>query len=398
MISLDQARASLIAVLTAGPTETVGYAEACGRVLAGPLLAQRTQPPFDASAMDGYAIRSADLDQGANSFELSGESAAGARHHGKLLAGQAIRISTGAPMPQGADQVVMQERARLEGGRVSLDDTCRPGSNVRKAGIDFEAGTIILPAGTRLAPDAVGLVVGAGLTALTVHVRPKIGILSTGDELVEPGEHAGPDQIINSISRALDGLVRQWGGEPVYLGIARDNPEDVRSRLKAAAGLDLLVTIGGASVGDHDHLRQVFLDSGGKLEFEKIAVKPGKPTWFGALGALPVLGLPGNPVSSLVMARLCLLPALQRLTGQVVELDFGKARLGAELEENGARENFIRAVRDPSSGAVAPISNQDSSALSALTLADCLIRRAVNAPAAQARGYGGHPAAQDLAL
>tara|TARA_R110000868_G_scaffold102358_1_gene281862 strand:+ start:1015 stop:2217 length:1203 start_codon:yes stop_codon:yes gene_type:complete len=384
MISLDEARASIIAALVAGPAERAGYAEACGRVLAEPLLAQRTQPPFDASAMDGYAVRSDDLKQGPNSFDLSGESAAGARHDGELLAGQAIRISTGAPMPQGADQVVMQERARPEAGRVVLDDTCRPGSNVRKAGIDFKAGSILLPAGTRLTPDAIGLAVGAGLTALMVHVRPRVGILSTGNELVEPGEPTGPDQIVNSIAWALDGLVRQWGGEPVYLGIARDNRDDVRSKLDMAAGLDLLVTIGGASVGDHDHLRQVFLESGGNLVFEKIAVKPGKPTWFGALGASPVLGLPGNPVSSLVMARLCLLPALQRLTGQAVELEFSKARLGADLTANGSRENFIRAVRDRSDGAVAPIGNQDSSALSALIMADCLIRRAADAPAALA--------------
>lgn len=384
MISLDQARAILIEVLTAGPTETVDYTKACGRVLGEPLVAKRTQPPFDASAMDGYAIRSADLEQGPAGFELTGESAAGARHYGILQAGQAIRISTGAPMPDGADQVVIQERARLDSGRVHLDDTSRPNSNVRKAGADFSAGEILLPSGTRLTPDAIGLAVGSGLTMLTVHARPRVGILSTGDELVEPGEPSGPDQIINSISKALDGLVRQWGGEPVYLGIARDSPEAVRAKLDAAAGLDLLVTIGGASVGDHDHLRQVFHDAGGRLEFEKIAVKPGKPTWFGALGDVPVLGLPGNPVSSLVMARLCLLPALQRLTGQLPELEFGRARLGVELEENGSRENFVRAVRNVESGAVSPVSNQDSSALSALTLADCLIRRAANAPAALA--------------
>ncbi|WP_339743747.1 gephyrin-like molybdotransferase Glp [uncultured Maricaulis sp.] len=386
MISLDEARAILIAALTAGSAETVDYSKACGRVLAEPLLAKRTQPPFDASAMDGYAIRSADLAQGPASFELTGESAAGARHYGDLRPGQAIRISTGAPMPNGADQVVMQERAKLDAGQVHLDDTCRPNSNVRKAGIDFEAGKLLLPAGTRLTPDAIGLAVGAGLTELTVHVRPRVGILSTGDELVEPGEATGPDQIINSISKALDGLVRQWGGEPVYLGIARDSPAAVRAKLDAAAGLDLLVTIGGASVGDHDHLRQVFNDAGGQLTFEKIAVKPGKPTWFGALGRLPILGLPGNPVSSLVMARLCLLPVLQRLTGQPPELDFGQARLGADLEENGSRENFVRAIRDPSNGTVAPLGNQDSSALSALSQADCLIRRAADAPAALAGG------------
>ena len=285
-------------------------------------------------------------------------------------------------MPGGADQVVMQERTERDGDIVRIDDTCRPGANVRKAGIDFTEGDILLPAGTRLTPDAVGLMVGASLTYANVFCRPKVGVLSTGNELVEPGQAAGPDQIINSISKAMDGLVRQWGGDPVYLGIARDDPADVRAKLDPSRDLDLIVTIGGASVGDHDHLRQVFSAESGALVFEKIAIKPGKPTWFGTLRNTPVLGLPGNPVSSLVMARLCLRPAMQILTGQTPDLNFAKARLGVSLPENGPRETFIRAQYDADEGTVAPLDNQDSSALSALVRSDCLIRRLSHAPVA----------------
>jgi len=384
MISLDAARARIIAALTDCGTEVVPYPEACGRVLAEPLTAQRTQPPFDASAMDGFAIRSSDLNQSAARFKRVGESAAGQRSMNGVQPGEAMRISTGAPMPEGADQVVMQERATVDGDILTFNDTCRPGANVRKAGVDFHAGDTLLDAGTRLSPDAIGLAVGAGLTKLLVYRRPRVGILSTGNELVEPGDATGPDQIINSISKALDGWIRQWGGEPVYLGIARDDPADVRARLSSGDGLDLIVTIGGASVGDHDHLRRVFAEQGGGLDFEKIAVKPGKPTWFGSLRQTRFLGLPGNPVSSLVMARLCLRPALETLSGQAASLAFETAVLGASLETNGPRENLIRARHEPDTRRVLPVTNQDSSALSALVRATCLIRRPANAPEAKA--------------
>ena len=384
MISLDEARARIVAALADCGTETVPYSEACGRVLAEPLIAQRTQPPFNASAMDGFAIRSSDLNQSAARFKRAGESAAGQRSMTGVQPGEAMRISTGAPMPGGADQVVMQERATQKGDILTFDETRRPGANIRKAGIDFHVGDTLLPAGSRLSPDAIGLAVGAGLTELLVYRRPRVGILSTGNELVEPGDATGPDQIINSISKALDGWVRRWGGEPVYLGIARDDPADVRSKLSSGDGLDLIVTIGGASVGDHDHLRRVFAEEGGVLDFEKIAVKPGKPTWFGKLGSTHFLGLPGNPVSSLVMARLCLRPALEALSGQSPSLAFETAELGVSLAANGPRENFIRAQREPGTRRVLPVCNQDSSALSALVRATCLIRRPANAPDAQA--------------
>lgn len=384
MISVEAARARITAALLPLKAEPCTLIEAPGRTLAEPVIATLTQPPFAASAMDGYAVHSRDLGDTPKRLALQGESAAGHGFGLALKPGHAIRISTGAPMPQGADQVVMQERAVRDGNHITLDDTPRPASNVRGAGIDFNAGDILLPSGSLLSPDAVALAAGAGLKELAVHRRPRVGILSTGDELVEPGQTPGPHQIINSIAWGLDALVRQWGGEPVYLGIARDSKADVRAKLEATQGLDLVVTIGGASVGDHDHLRQVFNALGGQLEFGKIAVKPGKPSWFGRLGETAFLGLPGNPVSSLVMARLLLQPALAILCGRPESLEFVTVILGEDLPANGMRENFIRARIDRQTGRVHPHGNQDSSALSALVHSNALIRREVEAPAARA--------------
>lgn len=384
MISVDAARARIAAILLPQPAEACTLVDAAGRTLATPLIAALTQPPFAASAMDGYAVNSHDLGTMPKRLSMQGESAAGHGFDLHLKASHAIRISTGAPMPQGADQVVMQERAVRDGTHITLDDTPRPASNVRAAGIDFNAGDILLPAGAVLSPDAVALAAGAGLTELSVHRRPRVGILSTGDELAEPGQALGAHQIVNSIAWGLDGLVRQWGGEPVYLGIARDSKTDVRAKLEAGQGLDLIITIGGASVGDHDHLRQVFNAMGGKLEFGRIAVKPGKPSWFGRLGETAFLGLPGNPVSSLVMARLLLRPALAILCGRPETLEFTTVTLGEDLPSNGMRETFVRARIDRQSGRVHPLGNQDSSALSALVRSDALIRREIESPAAKA--------------
>ena len=383
MIPLETARSRMLEAL--GPTETVSVeqARADGCTLAAPLIAQRTQPPFAASAMDGYAVHAADLGATATTLPLAGEAAAGHALAGALPRGHAARISTGAPLPAGADQVVMQERATRADDHVALDDTPRPMANIRPAGTDYAAGDTLLEAGQRLTPEAIALAVGAGETVFAVHRRPRIGILATGDELVEPGETPGPDQIVNSVSRALAGLISAWDCEPVYLGIARDTPDSVAAHLDRAEGLDLLVTVGGASVGDHDHLRAVFTARGGTLAFERIALKPGKPTWFGRLGALPCLGLPGNPVSALVVARLLLAPAAARLSGRSAIPAFDQARLASDLPANGSRETYLRAGRDEE-GRVAVLDNQDSSALSALVRADALIRRPVDAPAARA--------------
>jgi molybdopterin molybdotransferase len=383
MITLDTALTLIREQMEPVGPETVALLNATGRRLSAPINAHRTQPPFDASAMDGYAVRSADLTGDIVSFALAGESAAGHASQLRVGPGEAFRISTGAPMPEGADQVVIQENCTRKGDGIETSQPARPGANIRKAGIDFSNGDLLLQRGQRVTATAVALAASAGLAEVVVSRKPRIGVLSTGDELVNIGEETGPDQIFNSLAPGLGALLHDWGGEPHFLGIARDNPDDVRDKLSASEGLDLLVTIGGASVGDHDHLRAVFADMGGKLVFEKIAIKPGKPTWFGKLGTTFVIGLPGNPVSAMVMAQLCLKPAMDRLLGIEAPALFLDAPLGVDLPQNGARENMIRALFDPLSGRIAPLGNQDSSALSALVASNALIRRPANAGPAQ---------------
>jgi molybdopterin molybdotransferase len=383
MISVDEARALILAAINPCPAKQVSYEDALGLTLATDVLAERTQPPFPASAMDGYAVLSEDLGDEPARLVLAGESAAGHAHDGPMTAGTAMRISTGAPIPAGATQVVIQENTERDGDHLILRDTPRPGSNIRVAGTDFSTGDTLLPAGLRISGEAIGLAISGGLTEFSVR-RPRIGIISTGDELVEPGETTGPSQIINSVSRGIAGLVRDAGCEPVYLGIARDDRQSVRDKLASGAGLDLVVTIGGASVGDHDHLRSVFHAEGGGLVFEKIAVKPGKPTWFGKLHGTHFLGLPGNPVSALVIARLFLNPALAQLAGRSEIPDFLTASTSVDIPANGRRETYIRAMLDSALGSAAPLDNQDSSALSALVRANALIRRLADAPAVQA--------------
>ncbi|WP_420430753.1 gephyrin-like molybdotransferase Glp [Hyphobacterium sp.] len=382
MISLDEARMLIRTETAPLATETVALDAAVGRVLAEPVKALRTQPPFAASAMDGYAVRSADLDGKPVQLLVRGEAAAGHASERPLQAGECQRISTGAPIPAGAEQIVIQENVQRDGDQISTSDASEPGRHVRRAGIDFSSGDTLLTAGTQLTPRRLSLVVSAGLTRLTVRRRPRTGILSTGDELVEPGQSTRPDQIVNSLGPGLAALVRQWGGDPHYLGIARDDPEQVRDKLASAAGFDLIVTIGGASVGDHDHLRRVFDEMGGQLVFEKVAIKPGKPTWFGQLGATCVLGLPGNPVSAMVMARLCLKPLMDALLANTVSDTFLLARLSADLPANGPRETLMRARHEAGTGKIVSLDNQDSSALSALNTANALIRRPAGADAA----------------
>ncbi|GJL97055.1 MAG: molybdopterin molybdenumtransferase MoeA [Hyphobacterium sp.] len=379
MITLDTALTLIREQIKPVGPETVALESARGRRLASALYARRTQPPFDASAMDGYAIRSADMTGEIVSLALSGESAAGHASAQQVGPGEAFRISTGAPMPDGADQVVIQENCTRKNGRIETSEPARPGANIRKAGIDFSNGDLLLQQGHRLTATAISLAASAGLAEVVASRKPRIGLLSTGDELVEIGADTGPDQIINSLAPGLGAQLQEWGGEPQFLGIARDDPADVRRKLSASDGLDLLITIGGASVGDHDHLRSVFAEMGGQLVFEKIAIKPGKPTWFGKLKNTYVLGLPGNPVSAMVMAQLCLKPAMDKLLGIEAPALFLNAPLGVDLPANGARENMIRARSDRQSGFIAPLSNQDSSALSALAASNALIRRPANA-------------------
>ena len=382
MITVDEARERILRSLTATEALPMKFQSALGRVLAADAVAARTQPPFAASAMDGYAVRSADMGDVPVTLDLVGESAAGHGFEGHLEPGTAARISTGAPLPDGADQVVIQEKTERSGDRVTLADTQRPMANVRSAGIDFREGDTLLRAGTRLTPEAIALAAGQVLADVPEGYA---SIANFRDKEVPRRKRIllSASFILFCVGAALLAyLLLRGAGEPVYLGIARDTPASVRDTLARGGDLDLVVTIGGASVGDHDHLRQVFNDEGGALDFEKIAIKPGKPTWFGQLRGVPHLGLPGNPVSALVIARLLLRPAVTRLNGAAATTLFETATLDADLSANDHRETYLRSSRT-ADGRVAPLSNQDSSALSALVRANCLIRRTINAKAAR---------------
>ncbi len=384
MISVEEARAQIAGALSPLSDETVSAARAFGRTLARDIVANRNQPPSAVSAMDGYAVRSVDL--GAGPLTLAGASRAGERSSAPINSGEAVRISTGARLPDGADQVVIQENVRVENGMVHTDIAASPGRHVRAAGSDYQIDERLLEKGTVLSPAKVSLAAAAGVGDIPVMRRPRVALLSTGDELVQPGETPEEDQIFNSGTPGLSALVFSIGGQPLSLGIARDDPEDVREALASAEGADLLVTIGGASVGDHDHLRQVFAEEGGRLVFEKVRVKPGKPAWFGKLDDLPVLGLPGNPVSAMVTARLFLVPALRTLLGQpqALALGFEQAVLAEDIDANGDRETYLRGQRDGVAGPVRAMAKQDSSHLAAFTQANVLIRRLPDAPAMKA--------------
>ena len=296
-----------------------------------------------------------------------------------------MRISTGAVVPDGADQVVIQENTRRDDDRVMTDQPALAGQHIRRAGQDFKAGQVLLETGHRLTPDALALIAAAGLARIPVSGTPRIGVLASGDELVEPGEIPAPGQIVNSITSGLMALIRQWGGEPVYLGIARDTEADIAAKLDAAPALDLLVPVGGASVGEHDHMRRVIASRGGDIRFSKIAVRPGKPTWFARLpeGQPSLIGLPGNPVSALVMARLILRPALQTLRREAAQTSRIRVNLGSEMAPNGDRETYVRGVWDDQNGIVTALSRQDSAILTTLVTANALIRRPVGAEAAK---------------
>ncbi|WP_291841794.1 gephyrin-like molybdotransferase Glp [Maricaulis sp.] len=384
MIPLSEAIARVRSDLTPMEAETVSLGEAAGRVLAKAVTARLTQPPFHAAAMDGYAVRSSDLGDHPVTLPLDGESAAGHALHRPIRHGTAVRISTGAALPDGADQVVIQENTTRTGDRITLQDPPQRLRHVRAMGEDFASGETLLEAGLRLTAPRLALAAAGGASSLLVSRQPRIGVLASGDELVTAGAPPGPGQIINSNAPALIALLTACGAVPIDLGIARDTPDAVRKALERASDFDLLVTIGGASVGDHDHLRRVFAEMGGELAFDKIALKPGKPTWFGQLPDVPVLGLPGNPVSALVVAELVLRPAVERLLGETQRPRLRPARLMADLPGNGPRETWIRGRFDPETGRVRPSGSQDSGMISALARAELLIPRAINAPPAGA--------------
>ena len=371
----------------ASPTATqdVLLLDAHNRVLAQDVTAKLTQPPFNASAMDGYAVSADDLATLPTSLRVAGESQAGSRFTGTVEQGAAVRIFTGAPLPTRTDTVVIQENTERQGDTVVIREAPRPGANVRAMGGDFRKGQTLLSAGRPVDARAITLAAAAGHARLSVRVRPRVAILATGDELVEPGTTPGPDQIVASNAYGLAALVERAGGSPQLLGIAGDTREALDAKLQAASGADVLVTIGGASVGDRDLVRPTLEARGMTLDFWKVAIRPGKPMLFGRMDATRVLGLPGNPVSCLVAARVFLVPLIHRLLGRTDSpLQETIAVLTHDVQANGPRQHYMRAKRAPDEASpprVSVLSSQDSAHLTGLIAADVLIVRAPNAPA-----------------
>jgi len=381
LMTVEAARAAMLAEAEALPAETAPLAEAMGRVLAADVAARRDQPPFTNSAMDGWAVRSADAP---GALAIMGESAAGHGYEAELGPGQAVRIFTGAALPRGSDAVVIQEDAIREGDRVTVP-AARPGDNVREAGRDFRAGDVLLAKGLRIDPWRLSLAASAGHAELSVHRRPRVAILSTGEEIVDAPAQPGPFQIYDSGSPALKAMAETWGATATRVSGVRDNLEAVIAALRGAEA-DLVVTVGGASVGDHDLVRTAAQALGLSLRVESVAVRPGKPTFFGVLSdGRRLLGLPGNPASAFVCAELFLRPLVTALSGQATPSRLVRARLAQPLAANGPREHWMRARLDPAEAggwSVTPYGDQDSSLVTVFAAADALLRRAAGAPAA----------------
>ncbi len=382
MISVDEALEKVLALLAPLDAETVPLARAAGRVLAGDIVATRAQPPFDASVMDGYAVRDADVAPGAT-LTVIGEAAAGHRFHGVLSPGEAVRIFTGAPMPEGADRVVIQEDVERAGDRVLLKANIDSSRYIRPLGTDFNVGDRIT-AGRRLTPADVALAASMNVPVVRVTRKPAVALIATGDELVMPGETPGPDQIIASNAFGLAALLEDEGAEVRRLPIARENRASLEACLALARGADLVVTIGGASVGDHDLVGEVAAGLGLDRSFYKVAMRPGKPLMAGRLMDMPIIGLPGNPVSSMVCGHIFLRPAIRALLGLAAgALPRERAALAGDVGPNGPREHYMRARATPDGG-VRVLERQDSSLLSVLSAADTLVVRPPHDPARKA--------------
>jgi molybdopterin molybdotransferase len=392
LLSVAQARARILAsVAKDRPTEAIALERASGRTLARDLEAKRTQPPKAMSAMDGYAVRADDLSQLPVRLKLIGESTAGHGFQGSIGPKETVRIFTGAPAPSGCDTILIQENARVEAGFVVPLEPVARGRNIRAKGIDFTEDEVLLAAGTRLGPSNISLAAAMNYAEVAVVRRPRVAILATGDELVRPGETIGPDQIIATNSYAVAALIEAAGGAPFDLGIAGDELGAIEKGVSAAraASADLLVTIGGASVGDYDLVKPALAKQGMELNFWKIAMRPGKPVIHGKLGDMIILGLPGNPVAAVVAGIAFLVPLVRALSG---DLDAGRdqsepAILGKALRANDSRQDFMRAALRPSETGLpiaTPFDIQDSSLLRILAQAQCLVLRAPHAPAAAA--------------
>lgn len=390
LMPVDDALAAVLAGAHGLDTELVALEDAYRRVLARDLAALRTQPPQAMSAMDGYAVRAADVAATPATLQVIGEIAAGRPATIGIGPGEALRIFTGGVVPDGSDAVVIQEDTARDGDRVTVNEAVRPGRHIRPAGIDFKEGQVLLRQGHRLSDRDLALAAGMNHAALPVHRRPRLAMLATGDELVMPGTTPAPGQIVYSNGYALRALARAEGADVIDLGIAADTLEATQAAIRQARdlGVDLLVTTGGASAGDHDLVKGALEAEGTAIAFWKIAMRPGKPMMHGHLGPMRVIGLPGNPVSSYVCAVLFMVPLIRALCGMSQQRHVREpALLGADLSANDQREDYLRATlsHDDTGRQVAtPVDSQDSSLLARLATAEALIVRPAFAPAASA--------------
>ncbi|WP_170752922.1 gephyrin-like molybdotransferase Glp [Ruegeria lacuscaerulensis] len=378
MITVEDARALLFGLVDRLPAETVSLSQATGRILAQDVAAKRDQPPFAASSMDGYAVKSSQVELHAM-FKVIGEAAAGRRYSGQVGAGQAVRIFTGAPVPDGADFVVIQEDTERRDDLITITDMPGDKTNIRPKGVDFKSGTTI-SAPRRIRPEDVALMAAMNIPEVPVARKPIVALISTGDELVMPGDTPGPDQIIASNTFGLKALLEDVGAEVRILPIARDTVASLETAFDLATGADLVVTIGGASVGDYDLVSDVSANLGMERSFYKIRMRPGKPLMAGRLGKAAMVGLPGNPVSAMVCGYLFLVPMVRRMVGLAEALTpFQTAKLVAPLGQNGPREHYLRAILD--NDGIRACDDQDSSLLSVLAQANALLVRQPNDPA-----------------
>ncbi|KAB2659188.1 molybdopterin molybdotransferase MoeA [Brucella tritici] len=391
LLPVDEALARILKSAEPHRTEQVALSDAGGRVVATPVLAHFLQPPFDGSAMDGYALIAPNDISYPVEFDIIGESAAGNRFEGELGIGQAVRIFTGAPLPTGTDTIVIQEHTKRSGNRLTVHEGIEPGRHIRRAGLDFSPGGIVIPSGRELDAAALSLAAASGNAKIGVFQKPKVAIIATGDELVPPGQTPGKDQIVASNSVGIAEIVRRAGGTPQDKGIIQDDPAKIEQAIADGlqSGIDILVTIGGASVGDRDFVHGALQKLGVNLDFWKIAMRPGKPLMYGRIEKngkiVHVIGLPGNPVSSLVCSLIFLRPLVAKLAGTSLDADIRPAKLGTALSANDHRRDYIRATIEsgPDGMLIAkPFPLQDSSMLSALVGSKALLIRNENAPEA----------------
>jgi molybdopterin molybdotransferase len=390
MIPVAEALERVLGDLRVTAPEDISLDHAFGRVLAEDVVARLTQPPFPVSAMDGYAVRAADIATVPTRLSQVGYAPAGASYDGTLGPGEAVRVFTGAPVPHGADAIVIQEDADFDPAtqQVTVRESVLPGRYVRPAGLDFRSGDIGITAGRRLSARDIGLAAAMNHPWLRVRRKPRIAILPTGDEIVRPGEPLGRNQIVSSNAFSLAALIQAVGGEPVQLGIFPDQVDRIASAMRDIATADLLVTTGGASVGDHDLVRAGLTPQGLALDFWQIAMRPGKPLMFGRVAGTPLLGLPGNPVSTVVCAILFLRPMIKAMLGLPNPGNLEEiGKLVTDLPPNDRRQDYLRARLDRDGDGlitVTPMTRQDSSMMSSLASADGLAIRPPNAPAAKA--------------